>query len=215
MKLRPTLLLTRHIDRVLVVGTAVCLAAIFLASCGGGGGPFGNPSSVSNDPASVQGQKLSFIYFQKCINPIFDAKLEINQNGVISTNSCAGSGCHDTVNGTGGALRVVPNATAVDLSDPANTPDVVRTADMFKNYYSAQGMTIVGSPSQSRLLNKPQVLGTLHGGGLIFESASDPNLKLMSYWISRPMPQGQDEFSTAANNMFTPADPATGTCNTE
>ena len=29
------------------------------------------------------------------------------------------------------------------------------------------------------------------------------------------MPQGQDEFSIAANSMFTPADPRTGTCNTQ
>jgi len=29
------------------------------------------------------------------------------------------------------------------------------------------------------------------------------------------MPAGQDEFSTAAATMFTPADPATGACNTD
>jgi hypothetical protein len=206
----------RHLDRALAVGAAICLVAIFLASCGGGGGPFGNPPVVGNDPAGVQGQKLSFIYFQKCIDPIFRARLEINQGGVISTNSCAGSGCHDTVNGTGGALRVVPLAPEVDLADPANTPDVMRTSDMYKNYYSAQGVSIVGSPDSSRLLNKPLVKGTLHGGGLIFENADDPNVKLMEYWISRPMPQGQDEFSiVAGSNMFTPPDPATGACNTQ
>lgn len=214
MNLRLILLRRRNVDRLLLVGTVLCLAVICLASCGGGGGgAFGNPSTIVNDPASVQGQKLSFAYFQRCIDPIFNAQLTIVQNGVTSVNSCAGSGCHDTVNGTGGALRVVPNATAVDIA--ANTPDVIRTTDMYRNYYSAQGMTIVGAPTQSRLINKPQVNGTLHGGGLIFESASDPNLKLMAYWISRPMPQGQDEFSSAADNMFTPADAATGTCNTE
>ena len=55
----------------------------------------------------------------------------------------------------------------------------------------------------------------LHGGGLIFLSESDPNVMLIRYWISRPMPQGQDEFSAAANAMFTPADPNVGTCNTQ
>ena len=55
----------------------------------------------------------------------------------------------------------------------------------------------------------------LHGGGLIFSSEQDPNVKLIRYWISRPMPQGQDEFSSAAKSMFTPADPVTGSCNTE
>jgi hypothetical protein len=29
------------------------------------------------------------------------------------------------------------------------------------------------------------------------------------------MPAGQDEFSSSANNLFTPADPNTGTCNTQ
>ena len=55
----------------------------------------------------------------------------------------------------------------------------------------------------------------LHGGGLIFASPQDPNVKLIEYWISHPMPQSQDEFSTAGNALFTPADPATGTCNTQ
>jgi hypothetical protein len=58
-------------------------------------------------------------------------------------------------------------------------------------------------------------LNVLHGGGVIFASQDDPNAKLISYWISRPMPQGQDEFSTAANSMFTPADAATGACNSQ
>jgi hypothetical protein len=95
------------------------------------------------------------------------------------------------------------------------TPDAVRTSDMYKNFYSSLGETVVGSPDQSRLVNKPLVRGVLHGGGLIFESAEDPAAKLIRYWINRPMPQGQDEFSTAANTMFTPADPVAGACNTD
>ena len=74
---------------------------------------------------------------------------------------------------------------------------------------------MVGSPDQSRLVNKPLVRGVLHGGGLIFGNPNDPEAKLIRYWINRPMPQGQDEFSVAANTMFTPADPATGACNTD
>ncbi len=194
---------------------ALCLAVLPLGGCGGGGSnPFGNPPLVSN-PAGTTGQKLSFIYFQKCIDPIFLAQLQINVNGVISTNTCAGSGCHDNVTGTGGAFRVVPQALPVDLADPANTPAVVRTADIYKNFYSAQGEVVNGSPTQSRLLAKPQLLNVLHGGGLIFASPQDPNVKLIEYWISHPMPQGQDEFSAAGNALFTPADPATGTCNTQ
>ena len=37
---------------------------------------------------------------------------------------------------------------------------------MYKNFYSAQGAVVLGSPTQSRLLTKPLVQGVLHGGGL-------------------------------------------------
>lgn len=196
--------------RSLVICSA---AAAALGGCGGGN-PLSNPPEISNPPGQG-GQKLSFIYFQKCINPILLAQLQVNQNGQISTNSCAGSGCHDNAAGTGGALRVVPSAAAIDLSNSANTPDVIRASDMYKNFYSSQASTIVGSPDASRLLNKPLVRNGLHGGGLIFENADDQNAKTIAYWISRPTPQGQDEFSASANSMFTPPDPATGTCNTQ
>jgi len=188
------------------------IAATTLAGCGGSSSnPFDNPAPIANQPGSTTGQKLSFVYFQKCINPIFLKDLPAQGGG---TNTCAGSGCH-ALTGSGGALRLVPTATAVDLTNAANTPDVVRTSDMYKNYYSSQGEVVVGSTTQSRLLLKPQLLGVLHGGGLIFTDPNDPNIKLMEYWITHPAPQGQDEFSTAAANMFTPADPATGTCNTQ
>ena len=167
------------------------------------------------NPPGEGGQKLSFAYFQQCINPIFLAQLQINQDGVISTNSCAGSGCHDNANGTGGAFRVVPSAQALDLTDAANTPDAIRASDMYKNFYSAQGAVghrIAGAEPSADQAAGAQVL---HGGGLIFESDQDPNVKLIEYWISRPVPQGQDEFSSAANSMFTPPDPNTGTCNTQ
>ena len=194
--------------------TAACLLALGLAACGGdGSNPIGNPPEVSN-PVGVTGQKLSFAYFQKCINPIFVARLQINIGGAISTNTCAGSGCHDNTTGTGGALRVVANAQPVDLSNPANTPDVIRATDMYKNFYSAQGSVVIGSTTQSRLLTKPLVLNVLHGGGLIFENLQDPNARLMQYWMTHPAPNGQDEFSTATYSMFTPAD-LSGTCNTQ
>lgn len=188
--------------------------AALLAACGGGGDPLSNPPDVSNPPGAG-GDKLSFAYFQKCIAPIFLEPLPIVQNGQSSTNTCAGSGCHASDTGTGGALRIIVSAQPVDLTDPANTPAVIRTTDMYKNFYSAQGVTIPGSPIQSRLFDKPLLLNVLHGGGRIFPSQDDPHAQLISYWISHPMPSGQDEFSAAANNLFTPADPATGTCNTQ
>lgn len=184
-----------------------------LAACGGSSNPFGNPPVVSN-PQDAQGnQHLAFAYFQKCINPIFLTKLQ--SQGSATTNTCAGGGCHDTVTGTGGAFRLVGAAPALDLSDPANTPDVIRASDIYKNFYSAQGMVVVGNTAQSRLVVKPLVLGVFHGGGQVFPDQNDPNIKLIKYWITHPAPLGQDEFSTATYTMFTPADPKTGTCNTQ
>jgi hypothetical protein len=199
------------LQRTLAVGAAL----IGLASCGGGGSnPLGNPTDVSN-PGVTGGQKLSFAYFQKCVNPILLTPQQINQGGVVSTNTCAGSGCHANATGTGGALRIEPAATAVDVTDAANTADVIRATDMYKNFYSSQGATIVGAPTQSRLVTKPLLMGVLHGGGQIFVNEQDPNIKVFEYWITHPSPQGQDEFSTATYSMFTPADPQTGTCNTQ
>jgi hypothetical protein len=201
---------------VQAVRTAFAVAGLVfvLASCGGDENPLDNPPVVQNPPGTG-GQKLSFVYFQKCIQPIFLAQLQINQNGVISTNTCAAAGCHDNATGTGGAFRLLGNAPPVDVTNPANTPDVIRATDMYKNFYSAQGEVVFGAPLSSRLLTKPLTLNVLHGGGLIFLSESDPNVMLIRYWISRPMPQGHDEFSAAANSMFTPADPNVGTCNTQ
>lgn len=193
--------------------TAAGFVALALAGCGGDGNPLDNPPIVQN-PATAGGQKLSFVYFQKCIQPIFVARLQINQGGTISTNTCAAAGCHDNATGTGGALRLIGSAAPVDLSNPANTTDVIRTTDMYKNFYSSQGEVVFGAPLSSRLLTKPLTLNVLHGGGLIFLSESDPNVMLIRYWISRPMPQGQDEFSSAANAMFASGTPSPQNCNT-
>jgi hypothetical protein len=133
----------------------------------------------------------------------------------VSTNTCVGGGCHDNTTGTGGALRVVASAKAIDLADPANTPEAIRATDMYKNFYSAQGSTVIGSPAQSRLLAKPLLLNVLHGGGLVFASEQDPNARLIAYWITHPAPEGRDEFSAASDGLFTPPDAATGECNTE
>ena len=186
------------------------LCATLLVGCGGGG-PLDNPETVANPPGA-SGQKLSYTYFQRCVNPVLNTPLTIHINGTPSTSTCAAGGCHDNTSGTGGALRLLGAAPSVNLALPVDT---VRASDMYKNYYSSLGETVVGSPEQSRLLNKPLVRNTLHGGGLIFEGADDAGARLIRYWINRPMPQGQDEFSAAANTMFTPADPATGTCNTD
>ena len=212
------LIATRFVPRSALFG-AIAGAAL-LAGCGGGGDPLSNPGNVTN-PVVTGGAQLAFPYFEKCIFPIFLKPLPIVQNGVSTTNTCSGAGCHDSNTGTGGALRVIVAASAVADSDltAAATSDTTATAiratDMYKNFYSAQGVTVFGSPIQSRLFDKPLVLNVLHGGGRIFASEDDPNAKLIAYWISHPVPNGQDEFSTSSYNMFTPADPVTGTCNTQ
>jgi hypothetical protein len=83
---------------------------------------------------------------------------------------------------------------------------------MYRNYYSAQGEVVFGDALQSRLLAKPLVRNVLHGGGVVFDSEDDPEVRLLRYWIEHPMPQGQDEFSLAGNGLFTPPDAATGAC---
>lgn len=194
-------------------GAVGVVMAALLAACGGGGdNPLGNPPNVANPEGGVGGQKLSFVYYQRCIHPIFTQPIVTHG----ASNTCSASGCHGDVTGVGGAFRLVAAAAAVDLSNPANTAAVVRQSDMYKNFYSAQGSSLLGNPSQSLLLKKPLVQGVLHGGGVIFLNEQDPFVRRIQYWIGRPVPQGQDEFSTAAGNaMFNPPDAATGTCNSQ
>ncbi len=183
------------------------LAAAALAACGGGS-PLDNPPTLANPPGST-GQKLSYAYFERCVNEVLKTPLPVNINGAVSVNTCASAGCHDNTTGTGGALRLLQGAAP---AAPFATADEVRATDMYKNYYSSLGESVVGAPDDSRLLNKPLVRGVLHGGGLIFDSVDSAEAKVIRYWISRPMPQGQDEFGSAAAAMF---DATTGACKSE
>ena len=110
--------------------------------------------------------------------------------------------------------RFWPAACALIMSELIATEadkDALRTTGMYRNYYSARAAAVVGSVSQSNLLNKPRVLGVLHGGGLIFLDGTDPNLKLMEYWITHPMPKSGDEFSDSSG-MFTTGVPGPTAC---
>jgi hypothetical protein len=165
-----------------LAGVMTGLALLGVASCGG---------DVTNEEV-VGGQKLSFAYYQKCINPILTAQLPIP--GTSLTNTCAAGGCHDSVSGSGGALRIVQGATNADLTAPINT-DVIHKTDMYKNFVSAQGQVVFADPAESRLVTKPLVKGVLHGGGRIFADDQDADVKLILYWMSHPAAQGQNEFS--------------------
>jgi hypothetical protein len=195
---------------------AAAFAVLGLASCGGGNdNPLDNPNTLGN-PTLTGNQRLAFAYFQRCVFPVFLAPLPIRfADGSTTVNTCAASGCHDNTNGTGGAFRVIPNAQPIDLTNAANTADIIRASDMYKNFYSAQGEVVFGSPLTSRILAKPMVNGVLHGGGLVFENAQDTNARLIQYWINNPSPGNRDEFNSATFGMFTPADPNSGACNTQ
>ena len=194
----------------------VAAAAVVLgrSSCGGGSNPLDNPSTLQN-PSLQTTQRLAFAYFQYCVFPIFNLQLPIRfANGQTAVNTCAASGCHDNTNGTGGAFRVIGNAQPIDLSNPANTPDIIRASDMYKNFYSAQGEVVFGSTTLSRILAKPMLINVLHGGGLVFENAQDPNARKIQYWINNPA-NGTDEFSPTTFGMFTPPTPSPANCNTQ
>ena len=163
------------------------LSVALLAACGGGN-PFDNPEDVSNPPAT-EGRRLSFAYFQACIHPVLTQPVV----GPGGSNTCAAAGCHDSVSGTGGALRLDGSATAQDL---ALTPEQIRASAMYRNFFSAQGVTVIGNAAGSLLLAKPRLTNVLHGGGLIFDGESEGTRRL-AFWITRPMPPGQDEFSSA------------------
>jgi hypothetical protein len=187
------------------------LAVLLLAGCGGGN-PADNPDTLVNGASTTTNQRLSFAYFQYCVEPILNAQLPILLNGTTTNNTCAGSGCHAAATGTGGAFRIVPNAPDTPLD---GTDDEVRASDMYKNFYSAQSEVVVGSPAQSRLLLKPQLLNVLHGGGLIFASV-DKNVETIEYWISHPEPKGTTEFNNLTYSAyFTSGVPPAGVCITQ
>lgn len=183
------------------VWMATLLAAVTLAACGGGG-PLGNPDDVSN-PDATEGRHLSFTYFQACVQAV----LATPQPGPAGSNTCAAGGCHDSLTGTGGALRLDGTAAVVDLTLP---PAQIRTSAMYRNFFSAQGVSVMGNPGASLLLAKPRLLNVLHGGGLVL-AADGEAARRLAFWIARPMPPGQDEFSSAGLALLA----SDGRCRTE
>jgi hypothetical protein len=186
------------------VGLSFGLACL-LDACGGSGDPLNNPPLVAN-AAGATSQSLSFDYFQRCVNPVFLASLPNPLDNGATSNTCSSAGCHADSTGRGGAFRIIASAAIVDVT--THTPAYIQTQDMYRNFLSAQGEVVVDTPTQSLLVNKPLLRDVSHGGGLIFSSAQDAHVQLMEYWITHPMPAGEDEFGSSAN-LFTD-----GACNT-
>lgn len=179
---------------------ALLATAALLSGCGG--------ATEIDNPAGATGQKLVFAYYQRCIEPLLTTPLPAPQGG--GSNTCSSGGCHDSVTGTGGALRLIGSAALQDLGQDAAT---LRASEMYRNFYSAQGVTVPGDALASRLLTKPLVLGVLHGGGQVLASTDDLLARRIAYWVNHPAPAEQDEFSAAAAaTMFQGGDVAAGEC---
>lgn len=137
----------------------VPLSSMFMVGCG---------ESVKNEEQAVN-QQLIFADYQTSVNAIFDMDI----NGKV----CSSSGCHDIGNGSGGGLKLYPNA-ALD------------SFEMDFNYRVAQSLSNLTNPNQSKLLLEP-LAGTFsitgsHAGGDIFANVNDPNYLTILAWISNP-----------------------------
>lgn len=135
------------------------LLALVLVGCG---------ESVKNEEIAVN-QQLIFEDYQTSVNAIFDMDLD----GKV----CSSSGCHNIGNGSGGGLKLYPNAAQDSF-------------EMDFNYRVAQSLSNLTTPSQSKLLLEP-LAGTFsitgsHAGGDIFANVNDPNYLTILAWISNP-----------------------------
>lgn len=151
--------LQRKPSMLRVLSFFVCICSAILSGCG---------DSVKNEEIAVN-QQLIFADYQATVNAIFDMDI----NGKV----CSSSGCHNIGNGSGGGLKLYPNA-ALD------------SFEMDFNYRVAQSLSNLSNPSQSKLLLEP-LAGTFsitgsHAGGDIFANVNDPNYLAILAWISNP-----------------------------
>ena len=79
--------------RPLAAASAAFFLTWVLVGCGGGGA-LDNPPNVSNPPGT-SGQKLSFLYFQRCVNPVLNTPLPIRINGNTTTNTAFDNAFND------------------------------------------------------------------------------------------------------------------------
>ena len=150
--------------------------------------PLDNPPTVSNPTAHRQTSSCPSPTSRSCINPIFLAQLPIH-SATARLDQHLRRRRVATTTPTAPAARFVscPTRSRSTSPNPANTPDVIRASDMYKNFYSAQGdggdRLADAEPrcSPSRWCN-----GVLHGGGLVFETAQRSRTRKLIAVLDQP-----------------------------
>ena len=140
------------------------------------------------------GGTLCFDYYQRCVDPVFNAVL-VNEGNVFT---CAASGCHQNPGSAGGAFKIFPGQVPLaSIADPAQ----VHQAPIYANFLSAKGAAYLGAPRESFLIRKPLVEGVLHGGGRVFANDMAPGARQFLYWITN---RASDELSPQCAQLFDP-----------
>ena len=80
-----------NVSSSLRASVVAVLGTVLVAGCGGGN-PLDNPPLVDN-PLATGGRKLSFAYFQRCVQPVLLSPL--GSAGAAGPATCASSGCHE------------------------------------------------------------------------------------------------------------------------
>lgn len=206
--------MTRHTRMSLRGLLATALASLALGGCGGDAGPTELPP-IAN-PDTPPGPRLSYAYFQRCVYPILTTPIVLNTgNGVTRITTCSASGCHGDAPGTGGALKIEPVASPLQLLNPLVTVADIRASPMYRSFLSAERQARPRNPDLSPLVTKPLEQNIAHVGGKNFNDALDPGMRRILYWINNPAGDAQDEFNPSTYAMFTPANPDVGNCNTQ
>ena len=116
-----------------------CVAAIALAACGGGGNPLGNPPTVEQPARQRRAEAVV-----RLLPDAASTRSSWRSCRSTRTASSRPTPAPARAATTTPTAPAAPSASCrtpqpVDVTDPANTPDVIRATDMYKNFYSAQG----------------------------------------------------------------------------
>jgi hypothetical protein len=149
----------------------------------------GQPADTVANPPGASGQKLSFLYFQRCVNPVLNTPLPVRIGGNTTTNTCAAGGCHDNVSGTGGALRLLGSAAPVDASA---LPDArARQRHVQELLLIARGKRGRQSRPEPPAEQAAGAQHTARGRPGLRDGGRPIAAQLIRYWINHPMPAGR------------------------